>query len=159
RVVPALPLRRMRSLLPSASLPDPPGEGAIVGLLLKFARPVVDELFFMGLDSPVQIVFNKTAIWHGGAAPHQPQLVEVVVSGAGREVRLGVEGVAAELLPELAKLLPRMRETPLLARRLVMHATATFAVPPGGEARRVPVRLPECPGVVFAGDQAATGWP
>jgi squalene-associated FAD-dependent desaturase len=160
RVVLALPLRRARGLLPDAArLPDPPPDGAIAGLLLKFARPVMDGLFFGALDSPLQFVFNKTAVWQGRAPAGAPQLVEVVISGAGREARLGVERMKAELLPELAKLLPAVRDTPLLAARLVVHGAATFGVPPGGEARRVPAVLPEFPGVVFAGDQAATGWP
>ncbi len=159
RVVLALPLRRMPALLPDTEqLPEPPPEGAIAGLLLRFARPVMDELFFMALDSPVQIVFNKTAIWTGRMPADEPQLVEVVISGARREVRLGVEQVAAELLPELAKLLPRVAETPLLAARLLVHGTATFGVPPGGP-RRLPSELLAYPGIVFAGDQSATGWP
>jgi squalene-associated FAD-dependent desaturase len=158
RVLLALPLRRMRALLPDEQLPQPPPEGAIAGLLLKFARPVMDELFFMALESPVQIVFNKTAIWSGQAPAEEPQLVEVIISGARREVRLGVEQVAAELLPELAKLLPGVAETPLLAARLLVHGTATFGVPPCGP-RRLPPELPAYPGLVFAGDQSATGWP
>jgi squalene-associated FAD-dependent desaturase len=159
-VVLAVPLKRMRALLRGPQqLPEPPPDGAIAGLLLKFARPVMEELFFMALDSPVQIVFNKTAIWHGRAPADEPQLVEVVISGAAREARLGVERVTAELLPELAKLLPGVRETPLLAARLLVHGTATFGVPPGSGGRRVAPVLPGYPGVVFAGDQADTGWP
>ncbi len=160
RVVLALPLKRQRALLAGeCRLPLPSPDGSIAGLLLKFARPVMDELFFMALDSPVQIVFNKTAIWEGQARPDAPQLVEMVVSGAGREVRLGVERLTAELLPELAKLLPRARATPLLAARLLVHGSATFGVPPGGESERLPPQRPDCPGIVFAGDRAATGWP
>jgi hydroxysqualene dehydroxylase len=159
-VVLALPLKRQRGLLTDGNrLPQPSPDGAIAGLLLKFARPVMDELFFMALDSPVQIVFNKTAIWEGRNQAEGPQLVEMVVSGAAREVRLGVEGMTAELLPELAKLLPRVRETPLLAARLLVHGTATFGVPPANEAKRLPPLRSDCPGIVFAGDQAATGWP
>jgi squalene-associated FAD-dependent desaturase len=159
-VILAVPLKRMRGLLPGPSrLPEAPPDTAIAGLLLKFARPVMDELFVATLDSPLQFVFNKTAVWHGQSPADVPQLVEVVISGAGREARLGVERVAAEVLPELAKLLPRVTETALLARRLVVHGTATFGVPPGGEARRVPAVLPDYPGVIFAGDQAATSWP
>jgi zeta-carotene desaturase len=119
----------------------------------------MDELFFLGLDSPVQVVFNKTAVWQGEARADEPQLVEVVISGAAREVRLGVERMKAELLPELAKLLPRAGSTPLLAARQLVHGGATFGVPPGREAERLPPLRPDCPGVVFAGDQAATGWP
>jgi squalene-associated FAD-dependent desaturase len=158
RVVLALPLRRQRVLLAGEeALPEPPPDEAIAGLLLKFARPVMDELFFLALDSPVQVVFNKTAVWREAA--DAPQVIEVVISGAGREARLGVQRVTAELLPELAKLLPRVRETPLLATRLLVHGTATFGVPPGREAERLPPVRPACPGIVFAGDQAATGWP
>jgi squalene-associated FAD-dependent desaturase len=160
RVVLALPLKRQRMLLGEpARLPEAPADGAIAGLLLKFARPVMDELFFMALDSPVQIVFNKSAIWEGQLSADAPQIVEVVISGAGREARLGAVGGTAELLPELAKLLPRARSTPALAARLLVHGTATFGVPPGREARRVAVVRPDAPGIVFAGDQAATGWP
>ncbi|HKI33132.1 MAG TPA: hydroxysqualene dehydroxylase HpnE [Gemmataceae bacterium] len=159
-VVLAVPLKRQRGLLPDPPrLPDPPPDGPIAGLLLKFARPVMDELFFMALESPVQIVFNKTAIWEGRAPAGAPQLVELVISGAGREIRLGVERMTAELLPELAKLLPRARETPLLAARLLVHGTATFGVPPDRERDRLPPLRPDCPGLVFAGDQSATGWP
>src|SRR5262249_45103716 len=84
--------------------------------------------------SPVQHVFNKSLIW-GQATPDGPQVVELVISAAEREVRLGVERVAAELLPELAKLLPRVRRTPLLAKRLLGPGTATCRRPPRRGAR------------------------
>jgi hypothetical protein len=148
----------MRAFLPEARLPDPPAEGAIAGLLLRFAGAVMDELFFTAVGSPVQIVFNKSAVW-GQRAADGSQVIECVISAAEREVRLGVERVAAELVPELAKLLPRVKQTPLLAKRLLVHAAATFRVSPGGEGRRLPVTRPELANVVFAGDYAATGWP
>jgi zeta-carotene desaturase len=160
QIVLAVPLRRQRELLSDSShLPEPPPNEPIAGLLLKFARPVMDELFFLGLDTPVQAVFNKTAIWREQSADESPQLVEVVISGARREARRGVEDMTAELLPELAKLLPRVRATPLLAARLVVHGGATFGVPPGHETHRLSPLRADCPGFVFAGDQAATGWP
>ncbi len=158
RVVLALPPARMRALLPGAAMPEPPGDTAIVGLLLKFAAPVMDGLFFGALDSPIQFAFNKTAVL-GRESADGSQMVEVVISGAAREARLGVEKVAGELLPALAKLLPRARTTPVLARRLVVHGGATFAVAPGGEGRRLAATISAVPNVVFAGDGAATGWP
>jgi squalene-associated FAD-dependent desaturase len=158
RVVLALPLKRLRPLLSASGLPAPPEEGAIAGLLLRFAGPVMDEMFFTAVGSPVQHVFNKSLIW-GQAAEGGPQVVELVISAAEREVRLGVERVAAELLPELARLLPRVRQTPLLARRLLVHGTATFRVPPGGEGRRLPTTRPDLANLAFAGDYAATGFP
>jgi zeta-carotene desaturase len=117
----------------------------------------MDELFFSAVGSPVQIVFNKTAIW--GKDKDGSQVLEVVISAAEREVKLGVERVAAELLPELVKLLPRIGQTRLLNKRLLVHGAATFRVPPGGEAHRLPYTRPGLVNVVLAGDYAATGWP
>ncbi|MBM3995645.1 MAG: FAD-dependent oxidoreductase [Planctomycetes bacterium] len=158
KVILALPLKRMRMLLPQANLPEAPGEGAIAGLLLKFAQPVMDEMFFSAVGSLVQVVFNKTAIWQKPSEDGS-QIVEVVISAAEREAKLGVERVSGELLPELAKLLPRVASTPLLAKRLLVHATATFHVQPGGEARRLPIARPDLANILFAGDYAMTGWP
>src|SRR5262249_29140193 len=84
---------------------------------------------------------------------------ELVISAAEREVRLGVERVASELLPHLGRLLTAVRRTPLLARRLLIHGTATFRVKPGGDAGRLPLTRERLPHVVFAGDYAATGLP
>jgi hypothetical protein len=157
RAVLALPLKYMRPLLLDVELPAPPDEGAIAGLLLRYAAPVMDDLFFTAVGGAVQHVFNKSLIW--GQPADGAQVIELVLSAAEREVRLGVERLAAELLPELAKLLPRVRRTPLLAKRLLVHATATFRVPPGGEVRRLPVTWPGVANVYFAGDYAATGLP
>jgi squalene-associated FAD-dependent desaturase len=158
KVILALPLKYMRRLLPDAGLPAGPEEGAIAGLLLRFAQPVMDELFFMAVGSPVQMVFNKSAIW-GQTAADGSQVLELVISAAEREVKLGVDGLTAELLPALSKLLPRVRQTPLLAQRLLVHAAATFRVTPGGEAQRLPLAQPGLTNLHFAGDYAATGWP
>lgn len=148
----------LRRLLPEDGLAELPGGGAIAGLVVKFARPVMDELFFSAVGSPVQVVFNKSAIWRRPEADGG-QVLELVISAAEREARLGVEAVAAEQLAALAMLLPRVRETSVVARRLVVHGGATFLVPPGGEARRYALVRPERPGVVRAGEYAATGWP
>jgi squalene-associated FAD-dependent desaturase len=158
RVLLALPLKRMRTLLPRADLPESPQEGAIVGLLLRFASPVMDDLFFTAVSSPVQHVFNKSGIWNAPPADGS-QIIELVLSAAEREAKLGVERVAAELLPELAKLLPAVRHTRLLAKRLLVHATATFRVTPGSEHRRLRTTRPGSPNILFAGDYAATGLP
>jgi squalene-associated FAD-dependent desaturase len=161
RVVLALPLRRARALLPDdGRLPEPPEDTPIAGLLLKFARPVTNDLFFAALESPVQWVFNKTAVWTGrDRAADGSQVLELIISGAERETELGGDAVAAALIPALGELLPAVARTPLLARRFVQHGTATFAVSPGGEARRVPAAVAGLWNVAFAGDGAATGWP
>ncbi|MCS7046285.1 MAG: hydroxysqualene dehydroxylase HpnE [Gemmataceae bacterium] len=158
RVILAAPLGRMRAMLPDVALPPPPAEGAIAGLLLRFARPVMDELFFTAVGSGVQHVFNKTAIWRDLPADGS-QIIELVLSAAEREARLGADRLAAELLPPLAGHLPRVRTTRLLAKRLLVHGRATFQVPPGGEVRRLPLTWPGVDHVIFAGDFVATGLP
>jgi squalene-associated FAD-dependent desaturase len=158
RVILALPLKRLRGLVPEVGLPPPPEEGAIAGLLLRFARPVMDDLFFTAVGSCLQHVFNKTAIW--GQTPEDgSQVIELVLSAAEREVKLGVERFCAETLPALTRHLPAVGRVPLLARRMLVHATATFRVTPGGEARRLPLSWPGLPNVILAGDYAATGLP
>ena len=154
----ALPLKRISTLLPKVGLPRPPEEGAIAGLLLRFARPVMDELFFTAVGTSVQHVFNKTRIWRQ-TPDDGSQVIELVLSAAEREVKLGVERLTAEMLPQLTLHLPAVSRTPLLGRRLLVHGTATFRVTPGGEARRLPLTWPGLANIVFAGDYAATGLP
>jgi squalene-associated FAD-dependent desaturase len=158
RAVLALPLKRMAGLIPAAGLPPPPEDGAIAGLLLRFACPVMEELFFTAVGTSLQHVFNKTAIWK--QTPEDgSQVIELVLSAAEREVKLGVDRLSAELLPELAKHLPVVRRVPVLAKRMLVHATATFRVKPGGESHRLPLTWPGLSNVVLAGDYAATGLP
>ncbi len=158
KIILAVPLKRMRALLPDAPLPKAPQDGAIAGLLLRFAKPVMDELMFIAVASPAQTVFNKSAVW-GHTNEDGSQVLEVVLSAAEREVKLGVERLTAELLPELAKLLPRVARTPVLAKRMLVHGTATFRVTPGDDGRRLAATRADLPNVVLAGDFAATGWP
>ena len=159
RVVLALPTHRWPRLLKGHAWPASAGDSAIAGLLLKFARPVMEELFFSVLDNPVQTIFNKTALWGKSPVSEDHQILELVISGAAREIRLGVDAVSEELLPEVTKVLPRVQDTPLIARRLLVHGGATFRVPPGGEKRRMAATGSPFPNIYLAGDAAATGWP
>lgn len=158
RVILALPRNQSRRLLGQKPEGEPPRDTAIAGLLLKFAEPVMGGLFFASLGSPIQFVFNKTAVW-GERPADGSQILEIVISGAEREARQGGERVRAELLPELAKLLPGVNKTRLVASRFLLHGGATFAVPPGGEARRPSITQSGIANIIFAGDAAATGWP
>jgi squalene-associated FAD-dependent desaturase len=153
------PVPALAELLPAEIRPPAdPGRCAVAGLLLRYPRAVMDELFFAALDSPVQWVFNKSAIWKQSAADGS-QLVELVISGAERECAAGADAVQKELQPALERLLPRARGLTPAAVRFVSHAAATFAVPPGAEQGRHPVSRPLAENIFLAGDQAATGWP
>jgi squalene-associated FAD-dependent desaturase len=158
RVVVAVPPKYVRALLPAAKLPEPPAAGAIVGVLVRFARPVMEEMFFTAVGTPLQHVFNKTLIRAEHPADGS-QVLELVLSAAEQEAKREAAELSRELLPHLGKLLPAVRDTPVLAQRRVVHATATFRVPPGGEAQRLALARVRLPHVVLAGDYAATGLP
>ena len=160
RVILALPGSRMKKLLPhQTQLPQAPADTAIAGLLVKLNQPVMKDLFFAALESPIQWVFNKTAIWYGRNWQDGCQILELIISGAEEESRRGGKRVAEELLPALGRLLPGLKPAMIRGRRFVQHGAATFAVSPGGERRRLPPTLPDLPGIVLAGDALATGWP
>ena len=162
RVLLALPQRARHALLQheagASSAGVAGGESAIAGLLLKFARPVMTEPFFAALDSDIQWVFNKSWV-RREENPDGAQMLEIVISGANQECAEGGEKVAARLLPALARLLPAVNGTPLLAQRFVPFAAATFAMPPGAESSRPAFAIPLAENIFPAGDQAATGWP
>ncbi len=159
RALLTVPVPSLAELLPEEiKAPAEPGRCAVAGLLIQYPQVVMDDLFFAALDSPVQWVFNKSAIWNRPASGGS-QLIEIVISGAEKECSAGADEVQKELLPALAELLPRTRGLEPAAIRFVSHAAATFAVPPGAEPQRHLINRPLAENIYLAGDQAATGWP
>src|SRR5262249_60058887 len=128
-VVRALPPKPGGAPLPAAPLPDPPEGGAIVGVLLRFARPVLEEMFFTAVGTPLQHVFNKTLI-RGEHPEDGSQVLELVLSAAEREAKRQAAELSGELLPHLGKLLPAVRDTPVLAQRRGGPPPAPLPGPP-----------------------------
>src|SRR5262249_57332629 len=106
--------------------------------------------------TPLQHVFNKPLI-RGEHPEDGSQVLELVLSAAEREAKRQAAELSGELLPHLGKLLPAVRDTPVLAQRRGVHATATFRVPPGGEAQRLALARVRLPHVVLAGGSGPTG--
>jgi hydroxysqualene dehydroxylase len=155
-VVLALPPGRAAAACPEA-LPLDPGLGAspIVNVHVWYDRPVMDEPFTAVVDSPVQWIFNRTAMGGGDGSSHH---LAISISGAREEVEVPRAQLAAAMRAELEELLPRAWGAEALATAVVKEPQATFAQGPGQAARRPPAATP-VPGVALAGAWTATGWP
>ena len=155
-VVLALPPQRVAAACPAA-LPRDPGLGAspIVNVHVWYDRPVMDEPFTAVVDSPVQWIFNRTAMGGGDSASHH---LAISISGARDEVDVPRAELAEAMSAELAVLLPRARAARILDTAVVKEPQATFAQGPGQAARRPGTATP-LPGVALAGAWTATGWP
>lgn len=155
-VVLALPPARARAACPRA-LPDDPdlGESPIVNVHLWYDRPVLDHPILAVVDSPVQWMFDRTAIT-GEGAPGQH--VALSLSAARDEMGVPRPDLADAMDREVRHLLPRARHATLADWAVTKDARATFAPAPGQAARRPGPRTP-LEGVVLAGTWTATGWP
>ncbi len=133
-VVLALPPQRVAAACPAA-LPRDPGLGAspIVNVHVWYDRPVMDEPFTAVVDSPVQWIFNRTAMGGGDGASHH---LAISISGARDEVDVPRAELAEAMSAELAVLLPRARAARILDTAVVKEPQATFAQAPGQAARR-----------------------
>lgn len=155
-VVLALPPGRARAACPGALPGDPGlGESPIVNVHLWYDRPVLDQPILAVVDSPVQWMFDRTAIT-GDGAPGQH--VALSLSAARDEMGVPRGELADAMDREVRHLLPRARGAGLAEWAVTKDARATFAPAPGQAARRPGPRTP-VPGVVLAGAWTATGWP
>lgn len=155
-VVLALPPGRAQAVAPAALPADPGlGESPIVNVHLWYDRPVLDRPILAVVDSPVQWMFDRTAIT-GGGAPGQ----HVALSLSAARAEMGVpRGELAEVMDtEVRALLPGARDAALTQWAVTKDARATFAPAPGQAARRPRARTP-VEGLVLAGTWTATGWP
>lgn len=155
-VVLALPPGRAHAVAPAALPADPGlGESPIVNVHLWYDRPVLDRPILAVVDSPVQWMFDRTAIT-GGGAPGQ----HVALSLSAARAEMGVpRGELAEVMDtEVRALLPGARDAALTQWAVTKDARATFAPAPGQAARRPRARTP-VEGLVLAGTWTATGWP
>lgn len=155
-VVLALPPGRVAEACPEAL----PGAGGIamspiVNVHLWYDRPVMDEPFTAVVDSPVQWIFNRTAMGGDAGGAHH---LAISISGAREEVEVPRAALAAAMRAELEHLLPRARAAGLVASAVVKEPQATFAAQPGQAALRPGTSTP-VPGVALAGAWTDTGWP
>jgi len=155
-VVIALPPGRAHATAPAALPADPGlGESPIVNVHLWYDRPVLDRPILAVVDSPVQWMFDRTAIT-GEGAPGQH--VALSLSAARAEMGVPRADLAEAMDAEVRTLLPGARGAALTRWAVTKDARATFAPAPGQAARRPSARTP-VEGLVLAGTWTATGWP
>ncbi|MDT7711618.1 MAG: hydroxysqualene dehydroxylase, partial [Pseudonocardiales bacterium] len=160
QVILAVPPAPAEQLLPAGSLALRPGwaqrlgSAPIVNLHVVLDRPVLDEPFIAGVDTPVQWVFDRTA--QSGLT--SGQYLAVSLSAADAHVDVPTAALREQFLPELVSLLPRMRDAQVHEFFVTRERHATFRPAPGTAALRPPA-VTAAEGLFLAGAWTATGWP
>ncbi|WP_338051714.1 hydroxysqualene dehydroxylase HpnE [Pseudonocardia acidicola] len=160
QVVLAVPPGPAERLLPAGSVEQAPGWSRrlgsvpIVNVHVVLDRPVLDVPFVAGIGTPVQWVFDRT----GPSGSAEGQYLAVSLSAADELVGVPTAALRARLLPELAALLPGLRDATVRDFFVTRERHATFRPAPGSAALRPPGRT-AARGLVLAGAWTATGWP
>jgi squalene-associated FAD-dependent desaturase len=159
-VILAVPPVVAEQLLPVGSVSLPTGWSQrlgsvpIVNVHVVFDRTVLDEPFIAGVDTPVQWVFDRTV----QSGLERGQYLAVSLSAADALVDTPTAVLRAQFLPELAALLPAMRDAQVCDFFVTRERHATFRPAPGTAALR-PAAVTAARGLFLAGAWTATGWP
>ncbi|MGW3469168.1 hydroxysqualene dehydroxylase HpnE [Saccharopolyspora sp. NPDC000995] len=158
-VVVAVPHRAAATLV--ADLPIPGvatwaklSAAPIVNVHVLYDRPVTSLEMAAVLDSPVQWVFDRTAI---SGAP-RGQYLAVSLSAAEKHLQARTDYLHDLFIPALRQIFPHARRARVLDFFVTREPNATFRQAPGTAALRPQART-EVPGLVLAGAWTATGWP
>jgi squalene-associated FAD-dependent desaturase len=161
-VVLAVPPEQAARLIPVGSLPAATvnawsglGASPIVNVHVIYDRKVMDLPFAAGVNSPVQWVFDRTAI-SGFSGPGQ--YLAVSLSAGDEYVDMPVADLRERFVPALAALLPAARDANVAEFFVTRERRATFRQAPGSGALRPPAGT-KLPGLVLAGAWTDTGWP
>lgn len=158
-VVVAVPPEPAGRICPSGAIPQPErldqlGAAPIVNVHVVYPEPVTEEPFTAVVDSPVQWVFDRTAV----AGASRGQYLAVSLSAAQRWVDTPTGELREVFLGELGRLFPAARGARGPEFFVTRERRATFRQAPG-TARLRPVAVTGLPGLLLAGAWTATGWP
>lgn len=158
-VVVAVPHRAAAALVPAEASPDREawdglGSSPIVNVHVVYDRPVLHEPFAAAIGSPVQWVFDRTAVsgLTGG------QYLAVSVSAADRWIDTPTAELRAVYLTALERLFPAARRARVTDFFVTRERHATFRQSPGSGALR-PASATRLPWLFLAGAWTDTGWP
>ncbi|NKZ08798.1 hydroxysqualene dehydroxylase HpnE [Actinomadura latina] len=159
-VVVAVPHRAASSLVPEEASPDRArwgglGSSPIVNVHVVYDRPVLDEPFVAAVGSPVQWVFDRTAV---SGLQGAGRYLAVSVSAADRWIDVPTAELREVYLAELARLLPAARRARVTDFFVTRERHATFRQSPGSGALR-PASATRLPWLFLAGAWTDTGWP
>jgi hydroxysqualene dehydroxylase len=167
-VVLAVPHEATARLVPPTTLPagtvdswSALGASPIVNVHVIYDRPVTDLPFAAAIDSPVQWVFDRTAISGlalTASAADRPQYLAISLSAADEYVDVPAGQLRERFVPALADLFPAAREARVAEFFVTRERRATFRQAPGCNALR-PKPGTRLPGLVLAGAWTDTGWP
>ena len=156
-VVVALPPAAADRLLPPEAGERPwaaLGTSPIINVHVIYDRQVTDLPLAATVDSPLQWVFDKTAV---AGVPHG-QYLAVSLSAADRYIDVPAAQLREQFLPALTEIFPAASRAQVTDFFVTRERHATFRQEPGAGRLRpaAPTRLP---GLVLAGAWTATGWP
>jgi zeta-carotene desaturase len=165
----ALPHTALDNLLPPEIKSADPTLGSldkikvspITGVHFWFDRCVTSEPFVTLLDTNVQWVFNKTALYtdqSDAPIPGAQQYLQLVISASYGLLKKSREEIIDLCLKEIRQALPAAREAQLVKATVIKEASATFSPEPGVDRFR-PAQTTNTPRLFLAGDWTATGWP
>jgi squalene-associated FAD-dependent desaturase len=130
------------------------GESPIVNVHVIYDRPVTSLRFAAAVGSPVQWIFDRTAISGCG----QGQYLAISLSAADEYAGQRTQQLREQFLPALERLLPAARSARVTDFFVTRERRATFRQVPGTAALR-PGAATALPGLVLAGAWTNTGWP
>jgi squalene-associated FAD-dependent desaturase len=143
-------------------------DAPITGVHFWFDREVTQEPFITLLDTTVQWVFNKTALFGPPTAASTQngdsktsvakQYLQLVISASYDLLQKPRQEIIDLCLKEIRQALPAAREANLVKATVIKEAAATFSPQPGVDRWR-PTQQTSVKRLFLAGDWTATGWP
>lgn len=157
-VVVAVPHWHASRIVPAAAAPDRDGWAGlgfspIVNVHVRYNRAVTEFAFAAALDSPIQWLFDSTAVSGAGG-----QHLAVSLSAADDLIDRPAEQILATHLPAVSALLPATRRARVVDAFVTREPRATFRQRAGTRVLR-PRAATRLPGLVLAGAWTDTGWP
>jgi len=174
-VIAAVPPWDLEKMIPSDAGLDGILTGAaklhwspIINVHLWFDGPVIDDLFFIAVDAPIQAVFDVSRLHRSGwtssgkddptVTPDDVPHVVISQSAAKDWVERTNDEIVKLAVAALGDVAPRTCTARLIRSIVIRRPRATFLPVPGSSRLRPPAPTP-VRGLYLAGDWTATGWP